>query len=102
MNTENNKLIAEFMGWESNIYPHLPNRVHKLNPVNHSEMSMDIGVIKYHVSWDWLMPVVEKISKIKGFNDIENDLSDLRITAKMENVYSAVISFIKWHNTQNQ
>ena len=40
---EGNKIIADFMGWESKYHP----------------------VEQLHFSWDWLMPVVEKIENIK-------------------------------------
>ena len=55
---EGNKLIAEFMGKE--IRDHLYN---------------DAVKWKYHLSWDWLMPVIEKISKIE-FNRDEQEIGE--------------------------
>ena len=52
---ENNKLIAEFMGYES--YEYSGYRMFVLEENNHRT---DID-LHYHTSWDWLMPVVEKI-----------------------------------------
>jgi hypothetical protein len=69
--------------------------------------------LPYHTSWDWLMPVVEKIEGIGDYHvsigmfscyvsegvfidewvHIESD-SDSKIKA----VWLAVIEFIKWHN----
>jgi hypothetical protein len=50
--TENNKLIAEFMG-----YPYFL-----------SDSGVDSwGDDEFHQSWDWLMPVVEKINETGRF-----------------------------------
>ena len=95
--TENNKLIAGFMGKE--IYQH----IHESN---------------YHCSWDWLMSVVEKIEKIDDGKydvailqdgtqimiwdtrtkivDITNAL--VYFETKIEATYKAVVEFIKWYN----
>jgi hypothetical protein len=105
--TQNNKLIAEFMGPDSlnvkigntEIYPHLIL----------SELGVDALI--FHTSWDWLMSVVEKINKrdwvtikadeckihpldIDDFKEIVvNEQKDL-ITA----VFYAVVKYIKWYN----
>lgn len=50
---EGNKLIAEFMGLEWKL--HLGRRY----LYNHAWIPLEN--LKYHSSWDWLMPVVEKI-----------------------------------------
>ncbi len=81
--------------------------------------------LKYHTSWDWLMPVVEKIDRLnydtyishtvqtiegKGttpFNVITCRIEDywakLEISetgeTKIQAVYSAVLQFITWYNT---
>ena len=127
---EGNKLIGDFM----------------------EQMMLDVNVLyvfselpiekyprKFHYSWDWLMPVIEKIDKLywRGFpilvnigssgaiisinkssacgakyvgeSEISNTLNfnyfndydgAIKIT-KMEAVYEAVVTFIKWYN-QNQ
>ena len=64
--TEGNKLIAEFMGYinvtpsdkDFNIYEKEGNKM------------MEAMSMQYHTSWDWLMPVVEKIETTKY--DISN------------------------------
>lgn len=84
--------------------------------------------LKYHKSWDWLMPVVEKISNtvIKGYPPMNSDelvkveiitssyvrISNLRDTPIFANVsiegsnimavWKAVVQFIKWYNQQKQ
>ena len=53
---ENNKLIAEFMGMElgddKTVYYDDAENLHPPTPINK---------LKFHESWNWLMPVVEKI-----------------------------------------
>lgn len=54
-----NKLIAEFMGMElgddKTVYYDDAENLHPPTPVNE---------LQFHTSWDWLMPVVEKIEEI--------------------------------------
>tara|TARA_R100001509_G_C4871175_1_gene216729 strand:+ start:53 stop:349 length:297 start_codon:yes stop_codon:yes gene_type:complete len=91
---KNNKLIAEFMGLEAN------------------EQKI---IILYQYSWDWLMPVVEKIEA----QQTDNGLFEFRIHIektlivssedfttyiesdggnRFENTYNAVVDFINEHN----
>jgi len=74
---ENNKLIAEFIGHEpivkgDDVYYEL----------NHIRLT-SADDLRYHTSWDWLMPVVEKIGD-------ENLLS-----IDIDRVYDRVVEFIK-------
>ena len=108
---ENNKLIAEFMG--------LPTEVFKSGIVNYYFREFNSGSwyeeheLSYNVSWDWLMPVVEKIESL-GYGVtigmgvyvvIQDDVTDtgLEITKMTDNnklfcTYEAVVEFIKWYN----
>tara|TARA_B110000858_G_scaffold103773_1_gene118898 strand:- start:56 stop:301 length:246 start_codon:yes stop_codon:yes gene_type:complete len=60
----------------------------------------DFFYLKYHDSWDWLMPVVEKIM---WDNDIEDNqctnIAEALCDAKIDRVYEAVVKFIKTYNT---
>jgi hypothetical protein len=117
MNTiEQNKLIAEFMGArkKKNAYFYdgilFPTGWNTCRPEN----------MKYHSSWDWLMPVVEKI---EGMDDFEGDfdchfeilrdgclilawhgetLFENYEKTKIQATYNTVVQFIEWHNSQNQ
>ena len=138
MNTqENNRLIAEFMGYEPKYilvdvdkyrgnhnlsdYPmakedceydisHFSDRY----GIPDDDMEIQEEELRYHTSWDWLMPVVEKIEReymyavqpcwehciidkagenIEDFERIEVDSSD-----KLSATYGAVVEFIKWYN----
>ena len=57
--SEGNKLISEFMGWrfifDGNVMF-----------LNQNTPAKPINKLEYHSSWDWLMPVVEKIESLDG------------------------------------
>jgi hypothetical protein len=83
---ENNKLIAEFM--------ELPTEVSKAGLLNYYHREYNSGTwyeeheLSYNVSWDWLMPVVEKIYLIDADVDFFKNIS-------LEDTYKAVIQFIE-------
>lgn len=110
---ENNKLIADFMAlnYEAVIESQkaeqyvLGYRIPELISNNY---------LLYHNSWDWLMPVIEKIeglgcrTSIIFTADSKNvgsiSLGEKTITnlgnSKIEAVYKTVVQFINWHNQQ--
>tara|TARA_R110000822_G_scaffold302368_1_gene426546 strand:- start:321 stop:662 length:342 start_codon:yes stop_codon:yes gene_type:complete len=113
MNTqENNRLIAEFMGWDVKRPSTIPSNLHLSN------LELDNGEIfepLFHSSWDWLMPVVEKIesderydvdilqygTRIReGQKEIVNNIADISFDKKIEHTYQAVVEFIKQYNNQ--
>ena len=127
---KNNKLIAEFMG-----YPHMTDAVDNrtvayyvggsiMNINNtHNENEDDVfhpDDMQFHTSWDWLMPVVEKINDTERYEvcigdshchitDIENDNYKVRALTlslqgktTIEATHLAVVEFIKWYNDGKQ
>lgn len=105
-----NELIAEFMGGVFRDdgydygYENLP-----IPPTNIiiSETCFKYAFeLKCYYTWDWLMPVVEKIEKdlhvtIKDKHcEIANaDRAFIgREGDKLKSTYKAVVEFIKWHN----
>ena len=99
---EGNRLIAEFDG-----------RINELCHHNNTSSPYD-----YDKSWDWLMPVVEKIESIifnedNSFNvtigsgnycviqdshgEVYDSVEDYK-ESKLLTTYSAVVDFIKWYN----
>lgn len=71
-----NKLIAEFMGgklYKSESHNHSFHTAPKKMPTE-PVYSLVIGNLKYNSSWDWLMPVVEKIGRIRHDNPYPKDL----------------------------
>jgi hypothetical protein len=103
MTTENNKIIAEFMGAT------LTKDLQIMYPVYEGDSSY-VKDLKYHLDWNWLMEVVEKI-ETHGFTfDIKKNWSCITRKGeqiiirweedknKIEAVYNACLEFIKWYN----
>lgn len=108
---EGNKLIAEFLGIEKKIYGETGITYYIDN------IPYQLFKLKYHSSWDWLMPVVEKIeldnSAVvinnnecmivhygKPDESIEKDFSKTFNSGntKIETTWIAVVAFIKFYN----
>jgi hypothetical protein len=109
---EKNRMIANFMGYET--YEHTNSTAIRLTEGNEFN-SIDIGHVhtKFHTSWDWLMPVVEKISSIFGEWDYEDERREEAedifymdnmfsefISADMDSIFSRCVQFIEWYNEQ--
>jgi len=107
MSTENNKLIAEFMGMNNGV-PHNNSVMIQMTPQGNEVVPIDS--MKYHTSWHWLMPVVEKIESDERYdvdilqygtiitgNQIElvNNVADISFDKKINHTYDAVVKFIK-------
>ncbi len=102
---EGNKLIAEFMGGEFN---ERQSFVYFKLPVNKAYSVLDD--LKYHSSWDWLMPVVEKIEKgnfgVKQcrkvveiyIDDTKENIIHSKHRNRIESLWYAIIEFINWYN----
>jgi len=83
----NNKLIAEFMG--DTFYPE-PQHWYD----SHGSFIGD--ALKYHNSWDWLMPVVQKCFEVA---ENEDDFFDISGNLPyMDETYKSVVEFIKTYN----
>lgn len=105
-----NELIAEFMCVEKCTDPNCANDrcyLYKEFKDTSSGNYRKIEEMKYHTSWDWLMPVVEKIEMVKGVHFVISELgcdvysfgkqiSNSREETKILTVYKAVVEFIKW------
>lgn len=57
-----NKLIAEFMGWT--IEPGMENINDPYYNYSNGWQMVMASQMQFNISWDWLMPVIEKISKL--------------------------------------
>ena len=90
---KNNKLIAEFMG-ERSVY----NIRTDVDPMGYYEEN----TMNFHTSWDWLMPVVEKILDIsfQDEGDAEDFYSIRDCMPDINHTYRAVVEFIKWYKNK--
>ena len=94
-----NKLIAEFMGVPQGEHTHFMVEPFAL------ESYANVDDLKYDISWDWLMPVVQKCyeTEVVVQPAVEGGCSGL-ITFSliglpcMESTYNAVVKFINEHN----
>jgi|TARA_R110000824_G_scaffold101440_3_gene241053 hypothetical protein len=95
---KDNKLIAEFMG-------------HKLGLDGDGMGEPQCRIFEkglgtkriedtYSESWDWLMPVVEKIMWDNDIEDNEcTNIEEALCDAKIDRVYEAVVEFLKNNKT---
>ena len=89
---KDNKLIAEFMGWDIESLSTIPSNLH---PSNLELDNDEVLEYKFHTSWDWLMPVAEKIERM--------DMCDVTWTAvyfDREREYKQVVEFIKRYSNK--
>jgi hypothetical protein len=54
--------------------------------------------LRFDSSWDWLMPVVEKISFSLEHCEHKINIKNCLLACNLESVYLEIIKFIKWHN----
>lgn len=94
---ESNKLIAEFMGY--NVEFVNDERYFTLDDMLESLSDEEL---QYHSSWDWLRPVIEKIDSLTMPDNIHLSIQGLNIFSSLEDVYLAVVEFIKWYNNKEK
>ena len=93
---KDNKLIAEFMG--------------KGGTFNHDKTMICTGIypdtmtlMKYHTSWDWLMPVVKKCRVQSNSEDSHWEAIYYSLEGcDIDVTYKAVVEFIKEHQSLDQ
>jgi len=90
---ENNKLIGEFMG-----------DIFKTNFTVGSDLipegwlrkldNMHYGNLKYHSSWDWLMPCIGKISNVCEEPEELDGLKHALLTNNIEEAWKFVVNYL--------
>ena len=91
--TENNKLIAEFMEYPKHKIDFVGKRLNFENSKHNT----------YHIDWNWLMKLIEKILNVS----LELDSMEMyyNITDSIPDIvktYGKSVEFIKWYNEQNK
>ena len=116
---KDNKLIAEFMELEASPkynpeeYINMYQQYTKYKEYNSGEWCLP-EEMKYHESWDWLMPVVQKCFKVsRTYNIVDNKEGFNNLVVAAANIdcllrsltypfiggtYKAVVEFIKNYN----
>ena len=91
---QSNKLIAEFMK--------LPTEVFKSGIINyhHDGAWYEEHELSYDVSWDWLMPVLKKITigKLNPSNYNKWRMINRPTEYNIEDSYAQAVKFIKQYN----
>lgn len=100
--TENNKLIAEFMGCKS-----IFKDKKEYQMVTHENMCYSTNELQYHTDWNWLMEVVQKINDQNNVVQIHENhvmvvnntkgevIVDVVSGSMLEATYEAVVEYIK-------
>ena len=96
---KSNKLIAEFMGMtygdpnDDSVMIKMTSQGNKVVPIES---------MKYHSSWDWLMPVCRKIDEKLSDNRLNLGYFDECLTSNdLEVRFQAVVEFINQLNKQS-
>ena len=89
-----NKVIAEFMGASFN-----DKGMTRICGKFGLERVSDLN-LKYHTSWDWLMPVVVKCfdKQEEISDDLSFKLNDALLETNLDSLYSIVVEFINEYN----
>ena len=102
---ESNKLIVWFSKEQEMDVVYLPQHGRYINNYGQIEYKdcFDLEELKYHYSWDWLMPIIHKIEYIsrkdeflynsREYKKIKNTIA----TFNLEPTYFAVAKFIKMY-----
>lgn len=110
---DNNILIAAFMGFSVRDFDgahwRYTEKENENQPYYRWGLCRDL---KYHTSWDWLMPVVEKIEGLgykfqvcrRRVEIIKDNFSEgdgimiIKEETKIKSVFKGCIEFIQWYN----
>jgi len=128
---EDKSLVAQFMGAKVekpySDYDDISGSMFyysKEYPSPHIFLNVPLSGIKYDSCFSWLMPVIEKIAKLKLYDDSELEFSAYPITfgrfddglfmfrlnnfplhtatTLIEAAYEGVVEFILWYNTNKK
>ena len=90
---KDNKLIAEFMGYEN--VGTLSNPMYEYGESGGCRSLEDLF---YHSSWNWLMPVIDKCYQ----EHMSKHIADAVMTCNIDEIYKVVVEFINQLNNNNE
>jgi hypothetical protein len=111
---ENNKLIAEFMGltykeekdfFDDKIIKKVISKGHPDKTIHQDiDYHFQLTQLRYHGSWDWLIPVFQKIMDIcLNYEDDYGDFYEIRdCIPDINQTYKAIVEFIKMYNEKQK
>jgi len=91
-----NKLIAEFMGLDTEVFKSGKVNYYYYDKVSKQEIFLETHELSYNVSWDWLMPVVQKIEQ--DCEGVPQYMLNISLYSDINEVYNAVVEFINQNN----
>jgi len=102
---ENNKLIAEFMGCDIktplNDVVYAPTGLVDQLSMDHYCNAVKVNSLKFHSSWDWLMPVIKEVCNTEEVHDMGLEFHEIvcqMLDDNIEETYKTVIHTIKLIN----
>jgi hypothetical protein len=108
MKTDNNKLLAKFLGYKPNT-----NGVYPIVCINEGK-GWHLETMKFSYDWNWLVQVVDKIESLGYMVVIQGTLCNIatnkyfkgiiikNLDTKIESVYNACVDFVKWYNEEKK
>ncbi|MEK6878930.1 MAG: hypothetical protein AABY22_04945 [Nanoarchaeota archaeon] len=80
---------------------------HEKGKFTHSERNITkfycISEMKYHSSWDWLKPVIDKIFQYAlAYPDQIAPIRKTSVVVEIKSAHEIVFQFIQWYNKQNK
>lgn len=94
---ETNELIAEFMQLETTLNHKGIKEYYQIE--YNSGGWYEEQELRYHESWDWIRSVVVKIEQ--DCEGVPQEMLNISLYSDINEVYSAVVEFIKEYNKQN-
>lgn len=98
-----NRFIAEFMGFKptaNGVYP---------IECPHEGIGFHVETMKYHYSWDWLMPVCKKFDTLnldkldhEAYTAYSDAIDNAVTLYEIELVFEILVEAIQWYNSQNK
>lgn len=113
--TKNNKLLAEFMGWEFGRDKHLPGKCYKGIFNSTEEIAQHLDQMRYDADWNLLMAVILEIGNKTGFTLVMEENTSYWVNSgnyiddepefggynNILNIHEACVEFVKWWNNKN-
>ena len=98
---EGNKLIADFMEvgmFSDKIY------VVFIPEISPSTLFLTLDKLRFEVSWDWLIPVVEKCRNTNHYqvHHYYKPVEEMLCCLNLPGVWRTVVDFINWYNENKE